>query len=541
MRFLRIVLWVTCLAVISSCAHVVNPDGGAKDSKSPSLVKAIPANASTAIQPKEIRLQFDEYLQLLNTDAVIISPPLANIPTIKAKNKSIRVTLEDTLLPNTTYSINFGDAITDITERNSVKNFSYVFSTGAFLDTAFVAGTLKDAYSGKALKDYLVMLYMDFDDSVPAKHMPYYFTKTDAEGRWRINNVKETQYRVFALKDENSNFLFDQVTEPIAFADTLTRATANGMIVPLFAFKNESDKVRLESNKTIAAGIQQLIWSKSLGSSTPNIRFLSKKAQGSICFSRHMDTAYVYTSSYARDSVMLELSYANNRDTIAWEIRTDEDSLQWKKKFKATALLNTQVASRMTKSNVAVQSFLPNQNICVRFNRPLQRDLINASGVYLVKDSSTSIRIHIDSTTLSADSMQLQIANARLNSWNDFKLVLPANNWYDTLKFNLHRASEEERASLQLHFDKTSSKAIVFLLLNEQIVYRFSASSADISLKHVWPGTYKVMILQDENANGRWDTGNYFQHRQAEKIQFLPNTIQVKGNWEVVQEIKIPD
>jgi hypothetical protein len=194
----------------------------------------------------------------------------------------------------------------------------------------------------------------------------------------------------------------------------------------------------------------------------------------------------------------------------------------------------------MTKSNVTVQSFLPNQDISIRFNRPLQRDLINASGVYLVKDSSTSIRINIDSTMLSADGMQLQISNARLNSWNDFKLILPANNWYDTLKFNLHRATEEERASLQLHFDKTSSKAIVFLSLNEQVVYRFSASSADISLKHVWPGTYKVMILKDENANGRWDTGNYFQHRQAEKIQFLPNTIQVKGNWEVVQEIKIP-
>lgn len=541
MRVSRIVLWVACLTVISSCAHVVNPDGGAKDTKSPSLVKASPANASTAIQPKEIRLQFDEYVQLLNSDAVIISPPLVNTPSIKAKNKSIRVEIKDTLLSNTTYSINFGDAITDITERNPVKNFSYVFSTGAFLDTAFVAGTLKDAYSGKALKDYLVMLYMDFADSVPAKRMPYYFTKTDADGRWRINNVKETSYRLFALKDENSNFLFDQVTERIAFADILVRATGKGTIVPLYAFKNESDTVRLESNKTIAAGIQQLIWSKSLGSSTPNIRFLSTKAQASICFSRHMDTAYVYTSSYARDSVILELSYADNRDTIAWEIRADEDSLQWKKKFKASALLNTQGASRMTKSNVTAQSFLPNQDICIRFNRPVQRDWLNASGVYLVKDSTTNSRIHIDSSVLSSDGMQLQIANALLNSWTDFKLVLPANNFYDTLKFNLHRATEEERASLQLHFDKTSSKAIVFLLLNEQVVYRFSASSSDISLKHLWPGTYKVMILLDENGNGIWDSGNYFQHRQAEKIQFLPNTIQVKGNWEVVQEIKIPD
>jgi hypothetical protein len=382
---------------------------------------------------------------------------------------------------------------------------------------------------------------MNFDDSMPAKHMPFYFTKTDAEGRWRINNVKETQYRLFALKDENSNFLFDQVTEPIAFADTFITATGKGTIVSLYAFKNESEKVRLESNKTIAAGVQQLIWSKSLGNLTPNIRFLSTKAQGVVCFNRQMDTAYVYTSSYARDSVIFELTYGNNRDTITWEIRADEDSLQWKKKFKANAVLNTQTASRMAKSNATVQAFLPNQDISIRFNRPVQRDLINASGVYLVKDSITNSRINIDSSMLSRDGMQLQIANALLNSWNDFRLVLVANNCYDTLKFNLHRASEEERASLQLHFDKISSKAIVFLLLNEQVAYRFSATHTDISLKHIWPGTYKVMILQDENANGRWDTGNYFQHRQAEKIQFLPNTIQVKGNWEVVQEIKIPD
>ncbi len=541
MRILRTFLWILCLAIVVSCAHVVNPDGGAKDTKAPTLVKALPANGSTAMLSKDIRLQFDEYVQLLNSDAVIISPPLGNTPSIKAKNKTIRIEIKDSLLPNTTYSVNFGDVITDITERNPVKNFSYVFSTGNFLDTAFVAGTLKDAYTGKPLKDYLVMLYTDLNDSVPAKRMPYYFTKSDADGRWRINNIKETKYRLFAVKDENSNYLFDQVTENIAFSDTLIVAKATGSIIPLLAFKNENDKAQLISNKTIAAGIQQLIWSKPLSNTRPNIRVLRANQPCAFHLTRNNDTAYVYTNPAARDSIILEVSSKLLKDTIVWEIKADEDSLQWKKKFLASAVLNTQSGSRMSKSNAILQSFLPNQNLCLRFNRPLKANVLNASGVYLVKDSSSSTRIQIDSSMLSDDGLVLQIDNARFANWNDFKLVLLPTNYYDTLKFNLHRATEEERASLQLHLDKVASSTIVYLMLNDQVVYRFPATTTDVALKHIWPGTYKVKCLQDANGNGDWDTGNYFQHRQPEKLVSLPINIQVKGNWEVVQEIKLPD
>lgn len=541
MRILRLILGVFGLVLASSCAHVVNPDGGAKDTKAPSLVKALPANASTAIMPKDIRLQFDEYVQLLNSDAVIISPPIANTPSIKAKNKSIRVEIKDSLLPITTYSINFGDAITDITERNPVKNFSYVFSTGAFLDTAFVAGTLKDAFTGKPLKDYLVMLYTDLNDSVPAKRMPYYFTKSDADGRWRINNIKETQYRLFALKDENSNYLFDQVTENIAFSDTLIIGKGAGSIIPLLAFKNENEKAQLISNKTIAAGIQQLVWSKQLDLTRPSVRVLRCNQPFSMHFSRNNDTAYVFTNFRTRDSVVLEISTKMATDTIAWEIKADEDTAQWKLKFKTTAVLNTQAGSRMNKANAVTQSFLPNQNLTILFNRPVNLSALNTYGVYLLKDSSSSTRIEIDSTMLSEDGLILNLANERFARFADFKLVLIPSANRDTLKFNLHRATEEERASLQLHLNKVSPNMIVYLLLNDQIVYRFPATNADIMFKHIWPGTYKVKCLQDANGNGVWDTGNYFQHRQAEKISSLPVNIQVKGNWEVVQEIVLPD
>lgn len=541
MRILRLILGVFSLVLASSCAHVVNPDGGAKDTKAPSLVKALPANASTAIMPKDIRLQFDEYVQLLNSDAVIISPPIANTPSIKAKNKSIRIEIKDSLLPNTTYSINFGDAITDITERNPVKNFSYVFSTGSFLDTAFVAGSLKDAFTGKPLKDYLVMLYTDSNDSVPAKRMPYYFTKSDAEGRWRINNIKETQYRLFALKDENSNYLFDQVTENIAFSDTLIIGRGTGSIIPLLAFKSENEKAQLISSKTIAAGIQQFVWSKQLDLTRPSVRVLRCNQPCIVHFSRNNDTAYVFTNSRTRDSVVLELSTKMAKDTIAWELKADEDSSQWQLKFKTSTVLNTQAGSRMNKANTVTQSFLPNQNLTILFNRPVNLSALNTYGVYLVKDSSSLTRIEIDSTMLSEDGLILNLANERFARFADFKLILIPSANRDTLKFNLHRATEEERASLQLHLNKVAPNMIVYLLLNDQIVYRFPATNTDIMLKHIWPGTYKVKCLQDTNGNGVWDTGNYFQHRQAEKISSLPLNIQVKGNWEVVQEIVLPD
>jgi hypothetical protein len=538
MNFLRNILSILVISGIVSCAHVVNPDGGAKDTKSPSLVKATPDNGSTAIHPKDIRLQFDEYVQLLNSDGVIISPPLQNSPSIKAKNKSIRIEMNDSLLANTTYSINFGDAITDITERNPVKNFSYVFSTGAFLDTAFIAGTLKDAHTLKPLKDFLVMLYPNATDSTPVKKIPYYFTKTDAEGRWRIDHVKEASYRLFALKDENSNFLYDQTNELIAFEDTCVIVRGNGSMHALRAFQNESAKGSFVMQKTVSPGVQQIVWSKSLGTATPAITMLRNQYPVRVHFTRSNDTAFIYTNASERDSMMAVFSHEGVNDTIAWEIKADEDAAQWSKKFKAVASINTQLSSRMSKTPST--TFLPNQNLCIRFNRPMDATTINSGGVIVKRDSLLSKRIAVDSAMFSEDGLCLSFSNALFNGLSDFSLTLPAGIAHDTIRFQLHRASEEERASLQLHLSDAVNDALVFLMLNEQIQYVFPASQQDISIKHLWPGTYKVMVLKDANANGRWDTGNYFQHRQPERLYLLPNSIMVKANWEVVQDIKMP-
>jgi methionine-rich copper-binding protein CopC len=538
MNFGRTFLSLILISIIASCAHVVNPDGGAKDSKAPILLKANPENASVNIQPKEIRLQFDEFVQLLNTDAIIVSPPLGNSPSIKAKNKSIRIQLKDSLLANTTYSINFGDGITDITERNPVKNFSYVFSTGPFLDTAFIAGTLKDARTLKPLKDFLVMLYQNGVDSTPVKKMPYYFTKTDAEGRWRIDHIKEATYRLFALRDENSNFLYDQSNELLAFEDTCVSVTGKGSVHTLYAFQNESAKANFLMQKTLSPGVQQIVWSKSLSQTTPTFKAFRNKYPVRIHFNQANDTAYIFTNPLERDSILAVFSYNDRSDTIAWEIKADEDANQWSNKFKALANINAQASARMSKNTSAC--FLPNQMICVRFNRPVDADLINKAGIIAKKDSVFNKRINVDSTMLSEDGLCLNLSNSLFEGLTDFTLLLPACKQYDSLKFQLHRASEEERASLQLHLSASTPNGLVLLLLNDQVQYVFPSTQQDISIKHLWPGNYKVMILEDKNQNGRWDTGNYFQHRQAEKVFLLPNSIMVKANWEVVQDIKMP-
>ena len=212
----HIVLWLLALFVamlLQRCANAVAPTGGPKDTTPPVVVESVPENRSTAFSGQKIEIRFDEYVSLENANQnVLFSPPLATKPDIKLKGKTLVIRFKESLQPNTTYTIHFGEAIKDLHEGNVFKNFVYSFSTGHHIDTLSIAGVVLNANDKQPVEKAYVGLYAadrDHLDSLPMTTAPNYITKTDKEGRFRLEGLANKDYLVFALKDVNANLFFD--------------------------------------------------------------------------------------------------------------------------------------------------------------------------------------------------------------------------------------------------------------------------------------------------------------------------------------------
>jgi hypothetical protein len=231
---------------VSSCANEAPPTGGRRDSIPPKVVYSIPANKSLNFQGSEIKIRFDEYIiQSLESKRDLISPPLDKNPKILVNGKTLLVKFQSKLNNNTTYTINFGDAVKDNNENIPLKNFTFVFSTGSNLDSASISGQILNIKDPKSNGDINVALYpADSVDGI-LHSRPYYFTKSDKTGKYSINNIHSGSYHIYALKDENLNYIYDQSNELIGFIDStisLTDSTKIRQNLTVFESKNHKPK-----------------------------------------------------------------------------------------------------------------------------------------------------------------------------------------------------------------------------------------------------------------------------------------------------------
>ncbi len=213
---------VAALALFYACANVVSPTGGPRDEDPPEVVRSTPPDRATNFTGDEIRIFFNEFVQLQNIrQQLLVSPPLQQTPEVRIRGQSIIVEIEEELRPETTYNLFFGDAIRDITEGNAIPNFQFVFSTGSYVDSLSVMGQVKNAYNLEPEEGVYVMMYDEVYDSIPYLERPVYLAKTDENGHFRINNMAGGEYLMFGLRDNNANFLYDLPDEQIAFIDSL--------------------------------------------------------------------------------------------------------------------------------------------------------------------------------------------------------------------------------------------------------------------------------------------------------------------------------
>ena len=221
---LSLLLTVVIGGVLTSCARMGNPDGGWYDETPPKVLGATPADKATEVKAQKVKISFDEFVKIDNpTENVIVSPPQLQAPEIKATGKSIEVKLLDSLKANTTYTIDFSDAISDNNEGNPLGNYTYSFSTGAEIDTMEVSGYVVAAENLEPVKGILVGLYANLADSAFEKQPMLRVSRTDSRGHFVIKGVKRGTYRVYALQDADGNYQFNQKSEMIAFNHELIK------------------------------------------------------------------------------------------------------------------------------------------------------------------------------------------------------------------------------------------------------------------------------------------------------------------------------
>lgn len=221
---LFLLLTVIIGGVFTSCARMGNPDGGWYDETPPKVLGATPADKATDVKAQKVKISFDEFVKIDNpTENVIVSPPQLQAPEIKATGKSIEVKLLDSLKANTTYTIDFSDAISDNNEGNPLGNYTYSFSTGAEIDTMEVSGYVVAAENLEPVKGILVGLYANLADSAFEKQPMLRVSRTDSRGHFVIKGVKRGTYRVYALQDVDGNYQFNQKSEMIAFNHELIK------------------------------------------------------------------------------------------------------------------------------------------------------------------------------------------------------------------------------------------------------------------------------------------------------------------------------
>lgn len=259
------------ISIISGgCAQIGMPVGGPKDTLPPVLVAANPVNKSVDFKSNRITLTFDEYIQLDNPiQNVIVSPIPKKNPFIDFKLKTVSIKLYDTLIPNKTYAIQFGNTIRDLNENNPYKDFDYVFSTGKYIDSLTLEGSVTLAETGKADSTLTVLLYSDLSDSAVYKHKPEYIARLNKEGKFRFKYLSPGSYNIFALKDEGGQYLYNNPSQIFAFADSVIHLGSEKQdSLSLYAYQQEKEPVKKTTTKTdtafklttnLKSGVQDLL------------------------------------------------------------------------------------------------------------------------------------------------------------------------------------------------------------------------------------------------------------------------------------------
>jgi hypothetical protein len=564
--------------LVYRCANPVMPQGGPKDAEPPMVVASEPPDFTRHFSSKRISIEFNEFVNLKDINKQFLaSPTFSKQPEFKTQGKKLLIVLNDSLRRNTTYSLYLGDAITDITESNPLKDFSYVLSTGSSIDSMELGGIVRNAFDLKPAEGIIAMLYLDENDtlaidSLPLKVPPYYISKTNKEGRFSIRNLRPEKYLLFALKDANANYFYDQPNEEIAFVDTLVVATPAYIPVPdttksdslnnvsdslkpaqnltdkpamrqvkrdpvaqyeLFLF-DEADTVQRIANSIVNSDHQIFIQLKRPATNL-KIDIVNRDSLAYVPIkkiSAGNDSVWMWFPHYNHDTVQLIVSADNMlSDTLDFKLTKEDNQQKGRKSEKVKAL------------NIAGPPSY------IDFYKPLK--LVFGNPVDSV--AVDSFRLIADKDTLMvgfafADSIR-KTATLKFELKPDLKysLYLPVESFTDifgfksdSTVFNFSTRATDAYGSLKLKVElpTVSGQYIIQMMTEKEVVLKQDTLSFSKVLiyNYITPQKLVFKAIHDSNSNGKWDAGEYKRKRQPERVYYNSKPLEIRANWELEED-----
>lgn len=543
-------LRLACFALILvSCANESVPQGGDKDVTPPKLKRVTPEDKTLHFSSNKITFQFNEFLKATGFGQTLISPPLDKKPEITATNKTVTVKFKSGFRPNTTYTINFADDIQDLNESNTLNNFSYVFSTGDFIDSQRVQGQVILAKENMPAEGVVVSLYpADSIDGIE-KMKPYYFTKTDKGGNFQINHIKADRYLIYALKDQNYNYLYDLANELIAFSDTVINLKDHvSQTVTLSLFDENKRKLKFDGARSIGPGLIQLTYNKPINTFKLDAELYSS-SDFAYTFPTNDTINYWYSKYYAKKAELFLVANDTLLDTVRIELKNIEKDSLWNIPNNLLGLVNQPVKRN---ENGEIQEIVHPQDLFkpvqLNFSRPIIRINENKSlRIYqdtgsnysickYVLDEKTKQSVSVDFEKKENTLMRIEIPDSM------FQDVLKTWNRKTVYKFTTNKKENYGNLHVTLKTEVPGKYYVVKLFnSNHELIQEFfftGDAERKITVNNLPAGTYMFNVIDDTNKNGAWDTGNFHSKIQPEKVFTYPDTYQLKGGWDLDVTVK---
>ena len=537
-RIQRILSFFFLVAVVLAtlqCARRGSPTGGPKDTTPPVLIKAEPENLTTEFKAKKIKLYFDEYIKLEDVqNQLIVSPPLKYNPEVLPQggaSKYVEITLKDTLLENTTYTLNFGQSIVDNNEGNPNSFLTYVFSTGTYIDSLTVSGVVKDAFNKNADEFISVMLYeidTAYTDSTTYNKPPNYITNTlDSTTIFQLKYLKAGKYAIIAIKDEAKNNVFDQNTDKIGFIeDTVYLPTDTVYLLNLF---KEIPNYILKTPNYAAAN--KIIFGYSGGDQKLDIEALTEipdSIRTLVVKDPEKDTLNYWFTPFEIDSIIFKVTNENLKKIDTFTVKP--------RKLAADSLML--IPSHRSKINFADEFYITSSIPVVAIDTTkmaiFNKDTVAVN--FKTQLDTAQNRMLVD---FEKEPDEIYYLNLLPNSITDF---FGESN--DTINYRLSTGGYADYGNLRLNLAGEITYPIFVQLTDEKgKLYReiYLSEATAIDFNTLEPGNYLIRIIFDSNANGRWDTGNYLKKIQPERVIYYPGVIEMRANWEKIETFTVLD
>lgn len=594
-KTVNILIVLTALLYAFSCANPGKPDGGPYDETPPQVIGTSPAEYSVNNQQKRITLLFDEYIRMNNAaEKVVISPPQLDQPEIRSSGRKIHIELRDSLRPNTTYTIDFGDAIEDNNEGNPMENYAFVFSTGESIDTLEVSGKVLDASNLEPVKGILVGLHSNLEDSAFTTTPLEHIGRTDGTGHFVIKGLAPRKYRIYALNDAENDYIFRQKSEAIAFTKEIIVPTCEP------AVRQDTtwiDSVHIDSIKDVAYTrfMPDNIVLRSFTEKQTERHLIKSERKDPYSFttyytapSRHApeikglnfnaDNAFVIQSSsgndtitywvrdtatVAKDTLELEITYEETNDSTGVnEMRTDtlelisrtpyerikkarEEAMEkWNKQRERAAKRGKRFSERQPRQWIRMRysansKMAPTDNLHIIMNEPIEN--IDTARIHLM--------LAIDSLweekpfLIERDSNNL-LGYTIFGEWRPdqkYRLLVDSaaftgiyGNNNLKLEMNFAVPPLDTYASLFVTLSNYDNGQAYVQLLNgsDKPVRTVKAEGDHADFFYLMPGNYYLRMFVDQNGNGEWDTGLYSEERQPEPLYYYPDVIELRAQWD---------